>query len=881
MKLFLRAFELQPGRTLAVLPFYSLVFIVFLLLQGTLSGQNPDRRMRCNISAPDSVFFDKVDYNRYIPGTFTVHLRLRHIGDTPIDSVVAFPRSNQRFTVIPPASKLLSDRMFPGDTIYADFQLQVNPRKESGMDTIVVAISGKDGARTECLWEVWVEKEYRPLNELLCPPEGSITLSFVDSLNAYSPSPMAFPVSVINHGDAPSKETRLFYVATPSVTPSDGQQFVLDLGSIPPGGRVDRVFLLEAVPRSSDTIVFVPFKVQGHGGLGDRIIDTSCNYALEIPPSRDILFELSCESNPDIRYEDGRYIPNPFEWSVIVRNLGDARATNVRAMISLPVSFLLERGDTELSIGDLDPGEERTISWTVRAKPVLEPDSSEICVRVFDEFNRSAECCDSVVLPAIRAPALDATCQIIPDTIRVDSRTGLYQPDEFSVDVTVRNFGNDNADSLYAEIIITNPDIRFIEPTEARVFISERLEPSGSMQIQWRLAPLPVQHARDLTVRIRITGRNHPTIFTTCDVHVEAALLPLLDCVAGTVPDDTLHFNRSTLEHDPLFFTATVTNRGSIAARDIQATILLPPDISLPSEEAAVRYLDRPLEIDSSWTVTWRLSPLKKRDGSLNTIRAEFRTGNINSYCDDWVFIIGIPPVTVFTIPRNIVERYSREFTIPIFIDESENKDIRDIVLFIQYDADKIDFLEWETAETLLADEWDLQTGGGDGRIYFHATHPESHLEGIGELIRMRFLVRFGDGEDILRISSSPLVFDSIASNVNRGSILARYYNGDVIVSGDCLYPLQATMNFVSLRNIPNPFNPATVVQFSLPATAHVSLVVYDTYGREVHRLQDGNLEEGDYSFPFDAVNHLSGSYFALLRIDGTPVALRRMLLLR
>lgn len=880
MKFFSRAFELQPGRTLAVLPFYSLVILVFLLLQGTLSGQNSDRRMRCNVSAPDSIFFDKIDYNRYIPGIFSVRFRLRHIGDTPIDSVVAFPRSNQRFTIIPPASKLLADRMFPGDTVYGDFQLQVNPRKESGMDTIVVAVSGKDGARTECLWEVWVEKEYRPLNELICPPAGSITLSFVDSLNAYVPSPMVFPVSVINHGDAPSKETRLFYVATPSVTPSDGQQFVLDLGSIPPGGRVDRVFLLEAVPRRSDTIVSVPFKVQGSGGLGDRIIDTTCNYTLEIPPLRDILFELACESNPSIHYEDGRYVPNPFEWSVLVRNLGDARAKNVRAVIALPVSFLLDSGETELSIGDLDPGEERMVSWDVRAKPVLEPDSSEICVRVFDEFNRSATCCDSVVLPAMRTPNLDATCQIIPDTIRVDTRTGLYQPDEFSVNVTLHNSGNDVADSLYAELIITNPDIRFIAPTEARVLISERLEASASVEIQWRLAPLPVQHARDLAVRIRITGRNHPTISTTCDVHIEAALLPLLDCIAGTIPDDTLHFNRTTLEHDPLVFSATVTNRGSIAARDVQTTILLPPDISLPSEEAAVKYLDRPLEVDSSWTVTWQLSPLKKRDGSLNTIRAEFRTGNINSYCDDWMFIIGIPPVTVFTIPRNIVERYSREFTIPIFIDESENKDIREIELFIEYDTEKIEFLEWETEETLLTDGWNLLSGGGDGRIYFHASHPDSHLEGIGELIRMRFLVRFGDGEDILRISSSPLVFDSIASMVNRGSILARYYNGDVIVSGDCLYPLQATRNYVSLLNIPNPFNPATVVQLSLPSAAHVSLVVYDIYGREVRRLRDGRLEKGEYSFPFDGETLSSGSYFALLRIDGTPIALRRMLLL-
>jgi hypothetical protein len=880
MTLYLHRNTSQTGRTLAVL---SVCFLIcaLLFLHGTMHAQNPDRRMRCSVSAPDSIFFDKVDFNRYLPSVFTVSLRLVHIGDAPVDSVVAFPRSNQRFTIIPPADRLLADRFFPGDTIHAEFQLQVNPRQESGMDTIVVAVTGKDGARTECIWEVWVEKEYRPLNELICPPEGSITLSFVDSLDGYDPSPMAFPVTVINHGDAPSSDTRLFYVATPSVTPADGQQFVLDLGRIPPGGRVDRIFHLEAVPRDSDTIVTVSFKVQGQGGLGDRIIDTTCSYMLGIPRSRDVVFELACESDPGIRYEDGHYIPNPFDWSVTVRNLGDARAMNVRAVISLPVSFLLDSGETEIQIGNLEPGEERIVSWSIRAKAVPEPDSSEICVRVFDEFNRTAICCDSLVLPAMRAPDLDIACLIVPDTIRVDSRTGLYQPDEFSVDVSIHNFGDDHADSLYAEIIIADPDIRFLSPENARVFVTERLEASSTTEIAWRLAPLPVQRPRDLTLRIRVTSRNNPTVTTTCEIHIAAALLPVLDCAAWTVPGDTLHFNRSTLEHDPLLYSATVTNRGNIAARDVQATILLPPDIGLPPEEAAVRYLDRPLDVDSSWTVTWRLAPLKKRDGSLNTIGAEFRTGTLNSYCDDWIFIVGIPPVTVFTIPRNIVERYGRELTVPIYIDESENKDIQDIELHIQYDEDKIEFLGLDYEGTLLEKDWGITLGGGDGHIFFHALHHFGHLQGIGELVRMRFRVRFGDGEDILRISSSPLIFDSIASQVNQGTILARYYNGDVMVSGDCLYPLQATRNFVSLRNSPNPFNPSTVVHLALPRQAHVTLLVFDVYGREIRRLQDAVLDAGDYSFPFDGGALSSGSYFTLLRLDGTPIALRRMLLLR
>jgi hypothetical protein len=145
----------------------------------------------------------------------------------------------------------------------------------------------------------------------------------------------------------------------------------------------------------------------------------------------------------------------------------------------------------------------------------------------------------------------------------------------------------------------------------------------------------------------------------------------------------------------------------------------------------------------------------------------------------------------------------------------------------------------------------------------------------------MRYRVRFGDGDDILNVSSSPLEFDSLASSVNSGGVLARYYNGDVIVSGDCLYPLKATRNYVVLKNAPNPFNPSTLMHLSLPHETFVTLAVFDTYGRAVVMLHDGELSAGEHVFSFDGSALPSGSYHALLRIDGAAVALRRMLLLR
>jgi hypothetical protein len=391
---------------------------------------------------------------------------------------------------------------------------------------------------------------------------------------------------------------------------------------------------------------------------------------------------------------------------------------------------------------------------------------------------------------------------------------------------------------------------------------------------------LPSSLPRDVDIHIRITSLNTPTVSTTCTVHIEATLLPELSCTAHTTPDDTLHYSISTLEYDQLKFTATLSNNGSIAASELEATILLSPNISLPTSESAIKYLGRPLPNDSSWTVEWELLPEKRREGTLDTIRVEFRAGKLSTYCSDAIFIIGIPPVTVFTIPRDIVERHGNEFTAPIIIDESQNKDITDIELIVTYDADLLEFIEWDRDSTLLAEGWNISASGGDGRISFHAVRTAVPLDGIGELIRMRYRVRFGSGDDILRWDVSPLVFDSLQSTVNRGSVLARYYNGQAMVSGDCLYPLQATKQFV-IGSSPNPFNPDTRIHVSLPAAFHVSLEIVDALGRRIQHLHEGLLDAGTHSFRFDASGLPSGSYVALLRFNGVPISTHRMMLLR
>jgi hypothetical protein len=81
-------------------------------------------------------------------------------------------------------------------------------------------------------------------------------------------------------------------------------------------------------------------------------------------------------------------------------------------------------------------------------------------------------------------------------------------------------------------------------------------------------------------------------------------------------------------------------------------------------------------------------------------------------------------------------------------------------------------------------------------------------------------------------------------------------------------------------NNFPNPFNPTTVISFSIPKQSDVLLKVYDVLGREVASLLDESKFAGHYNVTFDASSLPSGVYFYWLRA-GEFVQVKKMLLMR
>ena len=83
------------------------------------------------------------------------------------------------------------------------------------------------------------------------------------------------------------------------------------------------------------------------------------------------------------------------------------------------------------------------------------------------------------------------------------------------------------------------------------------------------------------------------------------------------------------------------------------------------------------------------------------------------------------------------------------------------------------------------------------------------------------------------------------------------------------------------LRAIPNPFNPRTKVEFSMPREGHALVRVFDIQGRTAATIVNGRLPQGAHRFDFDGDRLASGVYLLQLRVDGRPVDARRLSLLK
>ncbi|MCI0448658.1 MAG: T9SS type A sorting domain-containing protein [Chlorobi bacterium] len=90
----------------------------------------------------------------------------------------------------------------------------------------------------------------------------------------------------------------------------------------------------------------------------------------------------------------------------------------------------------------------------------------------------------------------------------------------------------------------------------------------------------------------------------------------------------------------------------------------------------------------------------------------------------------------------------------------------------------------------------------------------------------------------------------------------------------------EITHEYVLHQNYPNPFNPMTNIEFAIPKSSFVKLVIYDAIGRAVETLLSGQLNAGIYKAGWNASAYPSGVYFYKLDAEGFTET-RKMILVK
>ena len=94
-------------------------------------------------------------------------------------------------------------------------------------------------------------------------------------------------------------------------------------------------------------------------------------------------------------------------------------------------------------------------------------------------------------------------------------------------------------------------------------------------------------------------------------------------------------------------------------------------------------------------------------------------------------------------------------------------------------------------------------------------------------------------------------------------------FSGEFTYSVEIMVDVNGLADFQLFQNFPNPFNPSTKVQFSVPQKSDVKLTLHDMLGRELKLLFDDKVDAGMQEFVVDARNLASGVYLVRM-IAGT-----------
>ena len=537
----------------------------------------------------------------------------------------------------------------------------------------------------------------------------------------------------------------------------------------------------------------------------------------------------------------------------------------------------------ERYVPQLGPGESIDLSWQLSPETRSYDGDFRICARVVDSIGLSEQCCTDMFIPKTQNPVLSASCFSI-DTLYLDSQTGAYIGNPFEVTLDLSNIGIGMAENVRVSISVLGS---FMQVLDGRDRVLENLDAGASVRLTWMVEALRRNEPADIPIVFTIIADNHPPVECQLTVHIPAMQTPELTTTCSSLPEDSLFFDWDTgdFEYPRCTLTFTVTNTGAVNAINVSALLVIPSGVVLVSGEETLKPLDpSTLLPGESGTVSWQFRAMRSNDNLLREFRFIARADNAeDAECIDDLFIEGSPKHVTLSFPEYSLLRYGEKQDIPLYIDRTIGKDLSEYVVQFYYDEQVLQILGVSNAGTLTGIGWvgAKMKDMGNGHLEISDYTTGSPLaRDAGVLLKLQVEGVFNENSGTASFGESMLHVDSTTSLLNRGEIALNTIPGRVIATNQCLEPLVATERYGLRQNIPNPFNPETVIEFILPEADDIRLVVFDRHGREVTVLAEGRYDAGSHSVRFSGEQLPSGMYFYRLE-SSRDFEVRKMILSR
>ena len=138
------------------------------------------------------------------------------------------------------------------------------------------------------------------------------------------------------------------------------------------------------------------------------------------------------------------------------------------------------------------------------------------------------------------------------------------------------------------------------------------------------------------------------------------------------------------------------------------------------------------------------------------------------------------------------------------------------------------------------------------------------------------------DIQRLVTFSMENNAFDNLDVVIKNGSLLD-IEDIHMVVSSPVGTQLTTRWNIAEVQTFkltdlqPNPFNPATQIQYEIYNAGDVQLSVYNVLGQEVASLYRGYKSEGNHSFTWNASHLSSGVYYVSMMMNGHVETMKAM----